>query len=155
MPRYVGHPETSKALVSFNNRTLLVILCMRVWALASCTASQGRVSSHETLTLSWKCRNIQDKQSWGGEEGGHLLNQALLRHRVWWKVIRRYQPCDYRRPVQTHCLLLILKPGTRTRHSINAHSRGGCHTLVIWFQQWLTFPATHYTSSELLLFHIQ
>lgn len=43
---------------------------------------------------------------------------------------------------------------THTR-SINAYSRGGRHTLAIWFQQQLTFPATHYTRRVPLPFDIQ
>lgn len=34
-----------------------------------------------------------------------------------------------------HSRLLILWPGTHIHGSINAHSCGGCHTYLIWFQQ--------------------
>lgn len=108
VPRYVGHPKTSTPFVSFNNLTLLVVHVMYErgpWQAAwhhKAASSPLMKRSHSPGSPGTA------RTSRGGVEGGHLLNQALLRHRVWWKVIRRYQPCDYQRPVQTHYLLLIL-----------------------------------------------
>lgn len=79
---YLAPPEPLMACLSLKNITPLV-------SYVKCECDPWQARQHHkanpprgTQTLSKKPENSEDNQ-----RGGHLLNQALLRHRVWWKLI--------------------------------------------------------------------
>lgn len=123
----VAPPEPA-ALSLWEKNTSLISRYVWVWHLAGPTTSQGKPSSGQPDTL-LGAREHRGHSGGTPAESGASTPQSVMETDPLISAIRLLVAC-------TNTLLSI---NTVTWHthmhcSINAHSRGGCHTYLIWFQ---------------------